>query len=265
VRAMVGRDLSALFPHTAAAPGPARLEVRDLRRDGVFGPLSFALRQCEIVGLYGIIGAGRSGLAEALFGLERADSGTILVDGHPVAIGSAAKALAVGIAMVPEDRHARGLVGTLSVSTNLSLSALQQFATAGFVNRGKERFAVANFLKRLLIRALTPSQEVASLSGGNQQKVVLGRSLMPQPRILILDEPTRGIDVVAKAEVHGTIDRLAKEGLAVLLISSELPEILGMSDRILVMRDGFLAGEVTRAEATEERLVAMAAGARHGG
>lgn len=265
VRAMVGRDLSALFPHTAAEPGPVRLEVRDLRRDGAFGPLSFALRQCEIVGLYGIVGAGRSGLAEALFGLASADSGTILVDGLPVAIGSAAKALAVGIAMVPEDRHARGLVGILPVGTNLSLSALQQFTTAGFVNRIKEGVAVTNFLKRLLIRAKTPSQDVGSLSGGNQQKVVLGRSLMPKPRVLILDEPTRGIDVVAKAEVHGTIDRLAKEGLAVLLISSELPEILGMSDRILVMRDGLLAGEVSRAEASEERLVAMAAGARHGG
>ena len=265
VRAMVGRDLSALFPHTTADPGPVRLEVRDLRRDGVFGPLSFAIRRCEIVGLYGIIGAGRSGLAEALFGLASADSGIILVDGLPVTIGSAAKALSVGIAMVPEDRHARGLVGMLSVGTNLSLSALQQFTTAGFVNRGKESIAVKNFLKRLLIRTRTPSQDVASLSGGNQQKVVLGRSLMPNPRILILDEPTRGIDVVAKAEVHGTIDRLAKEGLAVLLISSELPEILGMSDRIMVMRDGSFAGEVTRAEASEERLVAMAAGAHNGG
>lgn len=264
VRAMVGRDLSALFPHTAAAPGPVRLEVRDLRRDGVFGPISFALRAGEIVGLYGIIGAGRSELAEALFGLERIDAGTILVDARPVAIRSAAKALAAGIAMAPEDRHARGLVPMLSVATNLSLSALKQFTVAGFVNRSAERGAVTSFLKRLLVRAESPSQEVASLSGGNQQKVVLGRSLMPKPRILILDEPTRGIDVVAKAEVHGTIDRLAQEGLAVLLISSELPEILGMSDRILVMRDGVLVGEVPRAEATEERLVGMAAGAGDG-
>jgi ABC-type sugar transport system ATPase subunit len=264
VRAMVGRDLSALFPHTAVVPGPVRLEVRDLEREGVFGPVSFALREGEIVGLYGIIGAGRSELAEALFGLARADAGTILVDGRPVAIHSAAKALAIGIAMSPEDRHARGLVPMLSVASNLSLSALHQFTTAGFVNRGEERGAVAGFLKRLMIRAQSPSQEVASLSGGNQQKVVLGRSLMPKPRILILDEPTRGIDVVAKAEVHGTIDRLAREGLAVLLISSELPEILGMSDRVLVMRDGVLVAEVPRAEATEERLVAMAAGARHG-
>jgi ABC-type sugar transport system ATPase subunit len=264
VRAMVGRDLSALFPHTAATPGPVRLEIRDLGRDGVFGPVSFALRAGEIVGLYGIIGAGRSELAEALFGLAPADTGTILVNGQLVVIRSAARALAAGIAMAPEDRHARGLVPMLSVASNLSLSALQQFSTAGFVNRSPERAAVTRFLKQLLIRAQSPSQEVASLSGGNQQKVVLGRSLMPEPRILILDEPTRGIDVVAKAEVHGTIDRLAHEGLAVLLISSELPEILGMSDRVLVMRDGVLAGEVPRVEATEEGLVAMAAGAGHG-
>ena len=264
VRAMVGRDLSALFPHTPATPGPARLEVRDLRRDGVFGPVSFTLREREIVGLYGIIGAGRSELAEALFGLARADSGTILVDGKAVAIRSASRALASGIAMAPEDRHARGLVPMLSVATNISLSALPSLTSAGFVNRPAERARVSDFLKRLLVRARSPAQEVSSLSGGNQQKVVLGRSLMPEPRILILDEPTRGIDVIAKAEVHGIIDRLAHEGLAVLLISSELPEILGMSDRILVMRDGKFVGEVARADAGEELLVAMAAGARHG-
>ena len=151
----------------------------------------------------------------------------------------------------------------LSVSTNMSLSALQQFVSAGLVKRRAERASVAGFLKQLLVRAQSPSQEVSMLSGGNQQKVVLGRALMPRPRILILDEPTRGIDVVAKAEVHGTIDRLAREGLAVLLISSELPEILGMSDRILVMRDGKLVGELARGDAGEVALVALAAGARH--
>jgi rhamnose transport system ATP-binding protein len=264
VRAMVGRDLSALFPHTPVTPGPVRIEVRDLRRDGAFGPLSFSLREGEIVGLYGIIGAGRTELAEALFGLARADSGTILLDGEPIAIRSAARALAAGIAMAPEDRHARGLVPMLSVATNLSLSTLERFTSAGFINRPAERSAVIDLLRRLLVRAQSPSQEVTSLSGGNQQKVVLGRSLMSEPRVLVLDEPTRGIDVVAKAEVHGIIDHLAHEGLAVLLISSELPEILGMSDRILVMRDGLLVGEVARADASEERLVAMAAGARHG-
>ena len=264
VRAMVGRDLSALFPHTPVAPGPVRLEVRGLMRHGIFGPVSFALHAGEIVGLYGIIGAGRSELAEALFGLTRVDSGTVLIDGKPTAIRSASRALAAGIAMAPEDRHARGLVPMLSVATNLSLSTLGRFTTAGFIDRPAERSAVRELLTRLLVRAQSPSQEVASLSGGNQQKVVLGRAIMPGPRILILDEPTRGIDVVAKAEVHGIVDRLAHEGLAVLLISSELPEILGMSDRILVMRDGLLAGEVARADASEERLVAMAAGARHG-
>jgi ABC-type sugar transport system ATPase subunit len=262
VRAMVGRNLSSLFPHTAVKPGPVRLEVRELRRNGI-GPVSFMLRAGEIVGLYGIIGAGRSELAEMLFGLARADAGTILVDGRPVAVGSASKALAVGISMAPEDRHARGLVPMLSVGVNLSLSALDRFAVAGFVNRGAERSAVRSYLTRLLVRAQSESQEVASLSGGNQQKIVLGRSLIPEPRVIILDEPTRGIDVVAKAEVHATIDRLARDGLAVLLISSELPEILGMSDRVLVMRDGLIAGEFPRSEATEEKLVALAAGAAH--
>jgi ABC-type sugar transport system ATPase subunit len=151
----------------------------------------------------------------------------------------------------------------LSVGENLSLSSLSQFTVWGFVNYRAQRTVVRDFLKRLLVRARSPEEEVASLSGGNQQKIVIGRALMPRPKILILDEPTRGIDVVAKAEVHGIIDNLAKEGLAVLLISSELPEILGMSDRILVMRDGLLVGEVARETATEERLVGMAAGARH--
>ena len=263
VRAMVGRDLSALFPHTPVAPGPARLEVMQLERRGVFGPVTLSLRAGEIVGLYGIIGSGRSELAEALFGLAPADAGTIQIDGEEVSIRSPAKALRAGIAMSPEDRHVRGLVPMLSVGENMSLGALERFTSLGFVNRRSERAAVGSFLASLLVRAQSPAQEVSALSGGNQQKVVIGRSLMSRPRVLILDEPTRGIDVVAKAEVHGTIDRLAHEGLAVLLISSELPEILGMSDRILVMRDGVLVGSVTRSEASEERLVAMAAGASH--
>jgi ABC-type sugar transport system ATPase subunit len=265
VRAMVGRDLSSLFPHVPVTPGALRLEVRDLVRDGAFGPLSFALRAGEIVGLYGIIGAGRSELAEALFGLAPVDGGTILVDGREAAIRSAATALEAGVAFVPEDRHRMGLVPMLSVSTNMSLSALPRLTTLGFVNRAAEQTSVAALLKRLLIRARTPAQEVSSLSGGNQQKVVLGRSLIPGPKIMILDEPTRGIDVVAKAEVHGVIDSLAREGLCVLLISSELPEIMGMSDRILVMRDGRLVGEAPRVHATEELLVGLAAGARHVG
>ncbi|SEF05758.1 ribose ABC transporter ATP-binding protein [Rhizobiales bacterium GAS188] len=264
VRAMVGRDLSALFPRTFVPPGAHRLEVTDLARRGMFEGVSFAVRAGEVVGMYGIIGAGRTKVAEALYGLAPADAGAIRVDGKPARIRSPAQALAAGIAMSPEDRHLQGLVPMLSVGENLSLSSLRQMSSLGFVLRGAERDAVARFLKQLLVRAASPSQEVSSLSGGNQQKVVIARSLMPQPKVLILDEPTRGVDVVAKAEVHATIDRLAQQGLAVLLISSELPEILGMSDRILVMRDGTIVGEVARATASEEQLVAMAAGASHG-
>jgi ABC-type sugar transport system ATPase subunit len=263
VRAMVGRDLSALFPHEPSPPGTARLEVRGLTSRGAFGPVSFALRSGEIVGLYGIIGAGRSELAMALFGLAPVDGGSILLDGDEAPIRSAATALRAGLALVPEDRHRMGLVPMLSVSTNMSLSALPLLTTLGFVRRTAEQANVASLLRRLLLRARSPTQEAGSLSGGNQQKVVLGRALMPGPRILILDEPTRGIDVVAKAEVHGVIDSLAREGLCVLLISSEIPEILGMSDRILVMREGLIVGEAARGEATEELLVGLAAGARN--
>jgi ABC-type sugar transport system ATPase subunit len=260
VHAMVGRDLSALFPRTAGAPGETRLEVRDLARRGAFGPVSFNVRAGEMLGLYGLVGSGRTKLAEALFGLVPADVGEIRVDGRPIAFRSARRAIAEGVAMVPEDRHARGLIPMLSVRTNLSLGALSELSRVGFIDRRRERQAVERLISRLAIRVTSANQEVAMLSGGNQQKVVLGRSLMVVPKVLILDEPTRGIDVVAKAEVHAVIDRLAREGMAVLLISSELPEILGMSDRILVMRDGVLAGEAIRGEATEERLVAMAAG-----
>jgi rhamnose transport system ATP-binding protein len=263
VHAMVGRDLSALFPHEPSPPGTARLEVRGLMSRGAFGPVSFALRSGEIVGLYGIIGAGRSELAMALFGLAPVDGGSILLDGDEAPIRSAAAALRAGIGLVPEDRHRMGLVPMLSVSTNMSLSALPLLTRLGFVRRTAEQANVASFLRRLLLRARSPMQEAGSLSGGNQQKVVLGRALMPGPRILILDEPTRGIDVVAKAEVHGVIDSLAREGLCVLLISSEIPEILGMSDRILVMREGLIVGEAARGEATEELLVGLAAGARN--
>ena len=233
--------------------------------DGVaiFSGVSFSIRAGEILGLYGIIGAGRTDVAKALYGLAPGDAGTIKVDGRIVSVSSPSKALAAGIAMAPEDRHAQGLVSMMSVSENLSLSSLSSVSRAGFVLKSAERNVVDRLLKQLLVRAASPAQQVSSLSGGNQQKVVIGRSLMPEPKILILDEPTRGIDVVAKAEVHSSIDRLSHEGIAVLLISSELPEILGMSDRILVMRAGSVVGEFLRTAATEERLVALAAGASH--
>jgi rhamnose transport system ATP-binding protein len=263
-RSMVGRDLSTLFPHSVVEPGAVRLAVSGLARRGAFSPVSFEIRAGEIVGIYGMIGAGRTDVGEAIFGLAPADAGTIRVDGKLVRIRSPGHALAAGIGMTPEDRRVRGLVPIMTVRENISLGALGRFSVAGVVRRSSERRAVGTFIKALQVRPASPEQEVSSLSGGNQQKVVIGRSLLPEPRVLILDEPTRGIDIVAKAEVHATIDRLARQGLAVLLISSELPEILGMSDRILVMRDGALVADVPRADATEERLVALAAGAGDG-
>jgi rhamnose transport system ATP-binding protein len=264
VNAMVGRDLSALFPRTRCAPGDARLEVRNLARRGAFRSISFNVRAREVVGLYGLIGSGRSSLADALFGLAPADAGEILVDGESVAVRSPGRALAYGIAMAPEDRRARGLVPMLSVKVNMSLSALAALTQAGFIARSRELSAVERLIDRLSVRTASHSQEVAMLSGGNQQKVVLARALMAGPKVLILDEPTRGIDVVAKAEVHATINDLAQQGLAVLMISSELLEILGMSDRVLVMRDGAIVGEIARAQASEEHLVALAAGVTTG-
>jgi ABC-type sugar transport system ATPase subunit len=264
VRAMVGRDLSTLFPRNFNAPGPARLEVSGLSRHGAFHNVSFFIRAGEILGLYGIVGAGRTNVAEAIYGLAPADAGAIKVDGVTVTPSSSTRALAAGIGLVPEDRHALGLVPMLTVSENLSLGALAALSRGGFIRRSAEHDAVARLLRQLLVRVTSSAQEVSSLSGGNQQKVVIGRSLMPKPRVLILDEPTRGIDVVAKAEVHASIDRLAAQGLAVLLISSELPEILGMSDRIIVMREGAIVGEFARGQTSEEGLVAMAAGASHG-
>jgi ABC-type sugar transport system ATPase subunit len=263
VRAMVGRDLTALFPRTFAPPGPVRLEVSHLTRRGVFQDVSFSARAGEILGLYGIVGAGRTNIGEAVFGLAPAEAGEIRVDGRLANIRSPAQAIAAGIAMSPEDRRRNGLTPMLSVRDNVSIGALCDLSRGGFVRLSAERETVAKYLKQLLVRAASQHQEVSTLSGGNQQKVVIGRSLMTRPKILILDEPTRGIDVVAKAEVHAAIDRLAQQGLAVVLISSELPEILGMSDRVLVMRAGSVVSELLRAEATEERLVALATGASH--
>jgi ABC-type sugar transport system ATPase subunit len=259
INAMVGRDLSDLFPRHPSARGAPRLELRALARRGAFGPLSLTVHAGEVVGLYGLIGAGRTPLAEALFGLAPADAGEIRVDGRPLRVRRPGDALAGGIAMAPEDRRRRGLVAMLPVRTNMSLSALPGLCRLGFVRRRRERQAVDGLVRALSVRAASTALEAGQLSGGNQQKVVLGRALMAGPRVLVLDEPTRGIDVVAKAEVHATIDRLAQQGLAVLMISSELPEVIGMSDRVLVMREGRLAGELPRG-ATEAALVALAAG-----
>ena len=260
VRMMVGRDLSHLFVQARSASGPVRLEVRGVRRAGVLDDVSFSLRPGEIVGLSGLVGSGRTELARCIFGADPRDAGEFLVDGRAVAIRSPRDAVRLGIGLVPEDRKLQALILGMAVRENISLPVLDRLGAAGFPSRARERTLVGGFIGNLRIRTPTMEQRVGALSGGNQQKVVIARWLATNPKMLILDEPTRGIDVGAKAEVHALIARLAEQGVAILMISSELPEILGMSHRVLVMRQGRIVADIPRAEATEERIMAAATG-----
>jgi rhamnose transport system ATP-binding protein len=260
IRLMVGRPLDQLFPKEEAEIGDVVLEAKGLRRRGVFSDVSFRLRRGEIVGLAGFVGAGRTEVARALFGIDSLDSGEVWIDGRRFKPRSPRAALRRGLAYLPEDRLQQGLVQPMSLSRNVSLAVLPQLTPAGVLRPWRERSLARRFVGELKIRATSVAQIVRSLSGGNQQKVVLAKWLAAEPRILILDEPTHGVDVGTKADVHRTISHLATEGLTILLISSELPEILGMSDRVLVMREGRLVAELSRAEATQERVVSAAAG-----
>ncbi|MDE3164591.1 MAG: sugar ABC transporter ATP-binding protein, partial [Acidobacteriota bacterium] len=255
---MVGRGFDAALARRPAKTGAVALEVRNLARPGAFGGISFALREGEILGLAGLIGAGRTEIASAIFGLEPAASGDILVRGRPARIASPADALAHGIAMVTEDRRRYGFVGGMGVRENVTLSSLRRYCAGGFVRRGAETAAADAQIRAFSIRAASREQPVKYLSGGNQQKVVLARALLADPAILILDEPTRGIDVGAKTEIYGLISRLAGEGKAILLVSSEMNEILALSDRILVIRDGAIAAEVAARGATPEEILSYA-------
>ncbi len=260
ISAMVGREFSSLFPHSHACDGKElAMEVSGLSRPGAFQNVSFQLHRGEVLGIYGLMGAGRTELSEALFGLKPATSGEVKIFGKAVKIKSSWAAKSLGLALVPEDRRGRGLVLMHSIGNNLSLPTLKYFSALGFVKRAQEKTEILKVMKEFEIQA-EPSAPVETLSGGNQQKVVIGKWLIRPPRILILDEPTRGIDVGAKAEVHAAIDRLAAKGMAIILISSELPEVLGMSDRVLVMREGELVCEYSRPEANPENLGAAAAG-----
>jgi ABC-type sugar transport system ATPase subunit len=262
VRMMVGRDLSRLFSHARPAEGPIRLEVNGLSRRGVLYDVSLSLRGGEVVGLAGLVGAGRTELARCLFGADRADTGEIRLDGEAVVIRTPADAVRMGIALVPEDRKLQALILRMSVRENLSLPILNRLGSSMVPSRSQERTLVGDYIKSLSIRTPTMEQRVAALSGGNQQKVVIAKWLATKPKVLILDEPTRGIDVGAKAEVHALIAKLAEEGVAILMISSELPEILGMSQRILVMREGRIVADIAREDATEESIMAAATGQR---
>lgn len=270
IRLMVGRELSAVFPQRAKRPkGPKRevahgevvLELRNLgsRAAGVRG-VNLAIRAGEILGLAGLVGAGRTELARTIFGLTPADEGEVRMNGAPIRIDSPANAIRHGIAYVPEDRRRHGVVLDLPISHNVSLASLPRMARGGALDFARERDLARNYVERFAVKTPAIFTPAGNLSGGNQQKVALSRWLATEPRALILDEPTQGIDVGAKAEIHALMRDLAAQGMAILLISSELPEVLGMSDRIAVMHNGTIMDVLDREQATQQRVLSLALG-----
>jgi rhamnose transport system ATP-binding protein len=257
---MVGRAVDAGALEGRPPSGEVVLQVERLSREGVFVDVSLEVRAGEIVALAGLVGAGRSEVASAIFGIDRYDAGQVLVAGRALRGGSPVTAMAAGVGYVPEDRRQQGLVMEMSIAQNIALTSLPSVRRGGFVFGTTERAFAADWASRLRIKHGRLHNPVTSLSGGNQQKVVLAKWLARNPRVLIVDEPTRGIDVGTKAEVQALLGELASRGVAVLMISSELPEVLRVADRILVMREGRLVAELLHAEATEERVVAAAAG-----
>ncbi|WP_432206105.1 sugar ABC transporter ATP-binding protein, partial [Arthrobacter agilis] len=257
VREMVGRDIDALFPktETETETGDVVLLVSGLTRPGVFHDIDFEVRAGEIVALSGLVGAGRTEVARAVFGIDRYESGTVEMSGRPLRRKDPRAAIDAGIGFVPEDRRKQGLVMELSVERNAALTLRHSLARFGIISGRAEREAAQTWGKRLQVKAGSPEHAVSTLSGGNQQKVVLAKWLATDPKLLIIDEPTRGIDVGTKSEVHRLISELAGRGIAILMISSELPEVLGMADRVLVMREGRITGRLDRAEATAETVM----------
>ena len=256
IRDMVGRDMGDYFAKSQTTQGAEVLAVRNLSKQNVFQNINFAVHAGEVLGFAGLVGARRTDVGLALFGIEPADSGTIQLDGQPVQIRSPQQAMRLGLAYVTEDRRQLGLTMPMSIATNISLPMLHEYVNGlGLIKQQAELTTAERYRERFAIRAPSVKTEAGKLSGGNQQKVMLSKWLNTRPRVLILDEPTRGIDVGAKAEVHHLINELAAQGLAVILISSDLPEVLAMSDRILVMREGRQMGIFTREEANQERVL----------
>ena len=260
IRMMVGRTLEDSFPKVPAAVGELILEVSGLTRDGFIQNVSFNVLAGEVVALAGLVGSGRTDVARCIFGADEFQSGSIKFQGKPLMAHGPRGAIKVGMGLVTEDRKGQGLLLDLSVRENTSLAALPSLSKRGFVDRRREKTVAGDFVTSLGIRTPSVEQRVKNLSGGNQQKVVLSKWLLTKSKLLILDEPTRGIDVGAKVEIYQLMNRLAAEGIGILMISSELPEVLGMADRILVMREGRIVGELSRGEATQEKIGELAVG-----
>ena len=260
VRAMVGRDMPQRATGERSQPGDEVLRVERLAREGVFIDISLHVRAGEIVALAGLVGSGRSEVARAIFGIDRYDAGKVTVSGTELRRGSPAAAMAAGIGYVPEDRRQQGLVMDMSIQQNVALASLARLRRGGLIRSAAERAFATDWAQRLRLRYGRLTDPVSTLSGGNQQKVVLAKWLGRHPALLIVDEPTRGIDIATKADVHELLVRLAREGIAILMISSELPEVLHIGDRILVMREGRLTAEYSHEEASEEKIMSAATG-----
>jgi ABC-type sugar transport system ATPase subunit len=261
IHQMVGREVEQYsFNHLDRPLGQELLRVENLSSPGKFSHLSFTLRAGEVLGFAGLVGAGRSEMAQAIFGLDPAATGRVFVEGKEIVPGSVMAALAAGIGLVPEDRKRMGLVLTMNCRENTSLAALQRLTRGGFIRRREENSLVERYVKRLRVKTPSLNAPTAGLSGGNQQKVALAKWLARHCRVLMVDEPTRGIDVGAKAEIHQLLDELACQGLGLLVISSELPEVMNLSRRILVLRDGQMTGELNRAGLSQPNLMRLMAG-----
>lgn len=260
VKMMVGRDVSQIFPDRERSIGDEILVVDNYAHPTEFADISFTLSRGEILGFYGLVGAGRSEFMQALFGITRATTGTVRIDGSPATIRSPADAVGEGIVYVPEDRGKQGAITALPIFQNITLPSLGRTSHNGFLRLAEEFKLAREYTERLDLRAASLDTNVGNLSGGNQQKVVIAKWLATQPKVIILDEPTKGIDIGSKAAVHEFMAELAAQGLAVIMVSSEIPEILGMSDRVIVMREGRIAAELSGDDLTPETLVRHAAG-----
>jgi ribose transport system ATP-binding protein len=260
VRHMVGRELTERFPERTTQPGEVVIEVRNLNKKGLFENVSFSARSGEIVGFSGLMGAGRTEIMRSLFGLESPDSGEILLKGEKQIIKHPDQAVKHGIGFITEDRKDEGLILDFSVRENIGLTTLPSFSTKGFINKKIEGEFVDLLIKRLTVKTESSNTLLRHLSGGNQQKVVIAKWIGIGPKVLILDEPTRGVDVGAKREIYQIMNELTDRGVSIIMVSSELPEILGMSDRIFVVHEGKITGELQRNEASQEKIMVLATG-----